>query len=217
MPLRALLESNTSLYDIAARAPGAIPISGRGPAYVAPINGERWLVRHYRRGGAVAALLRDRYLALGNRALHELRVGTAARAAGIPTPEVIAAIRYPAGMFARYDIAVAFIDHAKDLAALLFDQDQVPDVQLTKAAVLIHAMIERGLVHADLNLKNILVAPDRAYILDLDRCKLTDGVSQSEANRMRKRLLRSLEKWQRQTGRFVHDRHRRTLEEAFHV
>lgn len=165
----------------------------------------------------MASLLGDRYIAYGKRALHELRVSVAARTAGIATPEIIAAICYPAGIFSRYDIAVAFIEHSHDLAALLFDHDEVPDVQVIKAAVLIHSMIERGLVHADLNLKNILVAPDRAYILDLDRCKLTDGVSQTEANRMRRRLLRSLEKWQTKTGRFVHDRHRRIIEEAFYV
>lgn len=215
--MRTLLEKNATLFDAAAAASGAIPVAGRGTAYVVRIEPDAWLVRHYRRGGAIAGLLGDRYFPLNDRALHELHVSVAARAAGIATPEVVAAVKYGARVFSRFDIAVAYVEHTRDLADVLFGRDQVPDQEVLRAAQLIHGMIRGGLVHADLNLKNILVAPDRAYVIDLDRCRMVSGVSQSEAKRMRRRLLRSLEKWQSRTGRFVNDRHRRMLEESFYV
>jgi hypothetical protein len=216
--LRTLLAGQTTLYDAAARQPEAQPISGRGTAWAIQPGGEYWLVRHYRRGGMVASVLNDRYAAYGgDRALHELHVSTAARARGIPTPQVVAALAYPGPVFSRFDIAVEFIDHARDLAQLLFEDRIVSAEDIARAADAIRTGVSMGLVHPDLNLKNILVTPAGAWILDLDRGTLTDGVSRSAANRMRKRFKRSLSKWESQTGRMVSDEHHRTLEAAFDV
>ena len=76
-------------------------------------------------------------------------------------------------------------------------------------------MLRAGLVHRDLNLKNILIAPDRAYILDLDRCKVEEGVAAAKAQVMRDRLLRSLEKWEGTSGRSAPPQVRARLSEAF--
>lgn len=176
-----------------------------------------WLVRHYHRGGSVARVLHDRYFAVGDRARHELGIGIAARVAGIPTPEVVAAVTYRAGIFSRYDIAFAYLEGARDLAAVLFGGGTPADADVIKATTLISIMMERGLVHADLNLKNVLIASQRAYIIDLDRCRLASRVRRGDAKRMRERFIRSLEKWQKRAGIRINEDHRSALEDAFSV
>lgn len=165
----------------------------------------------------VAHVLGDRYAAGGNRALDELKVSVVARARGIPTPEVVTAICYRSRMFTRFDIAVCFIDHSRDLAQLLFEERVVAPEEIAKAASLITTMIRGGLLHADLNLKNILIGPDRAYVLDLDRCKVVEEATAHDVDVMRRRFARSMEKWESKTGRVVSDDHHKTLEAAFHV
>jgi tRNA A-37 threonylcarbamoyl transferase component Bud32 len=217
--LRTLLTGHQTLYDAAAAAPDAQPISGRGIAWAIKPAGEYWLVRHYRRGGVIAPVLKDRYAAFaGNRAMNELRVSIEAQARGIPTPEVVAAATYPGPLFTRFDIAVDFIDRARDLAQLLFEDRIVAADDIARAAAAIRTSLHYGLVHSDLNLKNILVTKSSAYVLDLDCCTLENGVaSQVSAQRVKKRFLRSLMKWESQTGRVVSDEHHRTLEAAFRV
>ena len=210
--------SQATLYETAARTPGANPIEGRGAAFAITTADGAWLVRHYRRGGAVARVLDDEYPRTGvPRVFRELNVSIAARAAGIPTPEVVAAVVYANGAFVRYDIAVVFIPDAFDLAAILFGEAAVEvDREITKAASLIRVVCERGLIHADLNLKNILLAPNGAYVVDLDRCRMA-GPSRSAVAAMRSRFLRSLEKWQKRTGKTVSPEWRQLLEDAFRV
>jgi 3-deoxy-D-manno-octulosonic acid kinase len=208
-----------TLYAAAAALPDAQPVLGRGTAYAIRIHDHAWLVRHYRRGGALARLLGDRYARFASgRALRELNVSAAARRAGIPTPEVVAAVTYPAGAFARFDIAVTWIDDALDLAAVLFAESRRDiDAEIAKAATLIRTLCERGLQHADLNLKNILTEPGGAYVVDLDRCRMITGGHERNAVAMRQRFIRSLEKWEAHTGKEVATSHLRTLTEAFRV
>ena len=214
--VRELLEEYPTLYDAAAADPDAKPISGRGLAYAIRLDRDPWLVRHYRRGGMIARVLNDRYAPTGNRAVDELKASIVARARGIPTPEVVAAICYPTPLYARFDIAVQFIDHSRDLAQLLFEDRVVSARDIGKAAALIRTMIQGGLLHADLNLKNILIAPDRAYVLDLDRCTVVEEATRHGTEVMRKRFVRSLAKWESKSGRVVSEAHHKALEAAFH-
>jgi hypothetical protein len=120
-------------------------------------------------------------------------------------------------VFRRFDIATAYIPSTRDLAAVLFGDDDVPGRALRDTVKLIRDMLRAGLVHNDLNLKNILIAPDRAYILDLDRCRVEEGVSAGTAQLMRGRLLRSLAKWEQRLGRSAPAGVREQLGEAFRV
>jgi 3-deoxy-D-manno-octulosonic acid kinase len=217
--VRDLITKSGTLYAAVAALPGAQPVAGRGTAYAIRTRDGAWLVRHYRRGGALAWLLNDRYLRVARgRAVRELNVSAAARAVGIPTPEVVAAVTYTSATFARFDIAVTWIDDAVDLAGLLFARTgRDIDVEIAKAAALIQTLCERGLQHADLNLKNILLAPGGAYVVDLDRCRLISTRLERNAAAMRQRFVRSLEKWEVRTGLKVATPHLRTLTRAFRV
>jgi 3-deoxy-D-manno-octulosonic acid kinase len=211
-----LVQQHGTLFEAASRLPRLGELQGRGPAIVAEIAGRACVVRHYRRGGAVANLLGDRYARLAqNRVLRELQVSESARARGVATPVVACAAWYTHGLFRRFDIATTFIPGSRDLADVLFSDEPVPERSMRATVKLIRDMLRAGLVHNDLNLKNILVAPDRAYILDLDRCRIEEGVSAAASEVMRERLLRSLNKWERLTGRSAPAAARRQLAEAF--
>jgi len=120
-PVRSAVARAGSLFSWAVTVPGAQRLEGRGPAYRVRLDGGDWLVRHYRRGGAVAVHLGDRYVRAGTpRPFRETEVSRAARARGIATPGVVAAVVYPAGIFYRGDIAVEFIPRSRTLADALF-------------------------------------------------------------------------------------------------
>jgi hypothetical protein len=95
------LRSDATLLDWAAQEPARSEMRGRGNVYVvpAPAQGpdgrDRWVVRHYHRGGAMAAHMEDRYLRLGRlRPWRELAAVAEARARGVPTPAVVCGAAY---------------------------------------------------------------------------------------------------------------------------
>ena len=229
--LEEWLERGGTLFDAAAADPRGERLEGRGIVHVVPgHDGDRWVVRHYRRGGAVASLLGDCYLRLGrSRPVQELEAAHALRAQEIPTPKVVAAAWYPNGLFYRADLVTRFIPDSSDLAAILFQQESsgaftgpgseeaaggkpgnVAETGFALAAVeaagrLIRRAQDVGLRHPDLNLKNILItgADDEvsAYIVDLDRARVKAPVGQFWRRRMVRRFWRSARKFERRTGR----------------
>jgi 3-deoxy-D-manno-octulosonic acid kinase len=185
----SLLHCHTTLYDAAAARPDAQAFAGRGAAYRMTIAGTDVVVRHYRRGGAVARVLHDEYLRLGEpRPLRELHASISARARGVDTPEVVAAIAYLAGPLYRADLATRFVPGSRDLATVTFgkgldglanDRTREREDEEARAAAwhaagsLVRTAFDAGVEHADLNLRNILISPPagapRALLLDLDR------------------------------------------------
>lgn len=203
------LSGTGSLFHFAARHPAASRLDGRGPAYAIPAADGRWVVRHFRRGGA-ARWLGDRYLALGMpRPVAELLASDTARRRGVDTPEVQAVLIHPAGAFYRADIATAHVPSSTDLAQVLFGAtaaEAEDRVQACAAAGrLLRVLTERGILHADLNVKNVLLGrttrPPRPYLLDLDRCQLVSCVSDRQRAAMLRRFWRSVRKWEARTGR----------------
>lgn len=198
-----------SLFRFAASHAEASRLEGRGPVYAIPAAGGRWVVRHSRRGGAIARWLDDRYLAVGvPRPVAELLTSDAARRRGVDTPEIQAVLVYSTGAFYRADIATAHIPDSTDLAGVLFGDEAAIEVRTEAceaAGRLIRDMTERGIVHADLNVKNILLSrasrPPRPYVLDLDRCQVVARVSGRQRDAMLRRFWRSVRKWEARTAR----------------
>lgn len=210
----ALVKQHGTLYEAALHLPRLGELQGRGLALVVELGGRVCVVRHFQRGGAVMKAVGDRYLRTTNRALSELKASEAARARGVATPVVVAVAWYSEGIFRRFDIATSFIAGSRDLATDLFDPARsARAVHFTSA--LINKLLTAGLLHRDLNLKNVLIGRDRAYVLDLDRCRVLDRVTDAQRSAMRARFLRSLEKWEEKTGTPVSKETRRALSEAF--
>src|SRR5690606_19534813 len=90
---------------------------GRATAWgaVLPGGGIPVVVRHAQHGGLLRAITGDRFLAQG-RAAHELAVSERLRAEGVPTPELVAYVVYPAGpLFSRIDVATRRLPAGDDL------------------------------------------------------------------------------------------------------
>ncbi|HEX6587782.1 MAG TPA: lipopolysaccharide kinase InaA family protein [Longimicrobiales bacterium] len=225
--VRHALEQSGTLFDYAATRPGAVELAGRGVAYhiAAPASytGERWVVRHYRRGGFIARFLHDRYVDAGTRRpLRELIASARARERGVATPEVVAAIVHPVGGWYRGDIATRYLPESRDLAARLFDDDEVERRRdaMRLAGALMRRAHEAGVVHNDLNLKNILIAGDgdgaRAWLLDLDRAVvMRDAAAKFERDLMLRRFARSLRKFERLRRRKLNDGERDAFAHAY--
>lgn len=205
---QALSEAPT-LFDHAAKLPGAEALAGRGPVYAVPVGAGWWVVRHQRRGGTVARWLGDRYLRLGPlRPIRELQASIEVRRRGIGTPRVVAVAIYPAGPFYRADVASERVPEAVDLVHVLFESDQTGEdrvIACEAAGSLLRRLAERGIRHPDLNAKNILLEwaerPPRAHVLDLDGSRFVAPSSSWHRARMRNRLARSLRKWEAKSGR----------------
>jgi 3-deoxy-D-manno-octulosonic acid kinase len=178
----AIAEAGT-LYGWAASRPDAQRFTGRGSAYGVTTAEGAWVVRHFRRGGVVARVLHDRYLRLGTpRPLRELQASTRARQRGVATPEVIAAVTYRAGPLYRGDLATRLIPDSFDLAEAVLGARRL-DADRRAAAwraagALLRTAFDAGVVHADLNLRNILIQSGgdgvRAHLIDLDRAEVRD-------------------------------------------
>lgn len=223
--LRQAVRGTGTLFEWAAGRDGAHALAGRGVTWRIPAPSrdgaaaagagagaadepERWVVRHYRRGGFVARLVEDRYLDIGRRRpVRELRASAGAREHGIDTPEVIGFALYPAGVWYRADIITRYVPGSRDLADVLFGEERAEAALRRRAmgvagTALAHAH-RQGLVHNDLNAKNLLLMDlngerPRAWILDLDRATIArDGVARFERNAMLRRFARSLRKWEK--------------------
>jgi 3-deoxy-D-manno-octulosonic acid kinase len=206
--LADVLTSGASIHSWAGTHPERRELAGRGRTWAvpAPAHGpggaHGWVVRHYRRGGAVARWLHDRYLATGTpRPVAELRSSLEASRRGIPTPAVVAGALYPAGAFYRADLVTEEIAGGVDLAEILFaDRTKAMDplLALAAAGALVRRLAETGVRHADLNARNVVLEPrtdgPRAWLVDLDRCRFTAGADRQAGVAMRSRLERSLRK-----------------------
>jgi 3-deoxy-D-manno-octulosonic acid kinase len=196
-----------------ADAAGAVVLArGRGAVHAvpAPLTGpdgrDRWVVRRYRRGGW-AAPLGDRYVARGaTRPLRELGASVAARARGVRTPAVVAGAAYRAGAVYRADLVTEEIADVRSLADLLRDSadDDVDEGLLRRTGRAVGALEGARIVHADASAGNFLLGGEGpAWVVDLDRCTILPQGARRPAERMRRRLERSLRKICAERGRLV--------------
>lgn len=193
--------------DLLLRSIAAQPApSGRGAVPCLPVHGfpgERMMVRRYLRGGLLRFANRDLYLD-SQRSFRELAVTVAAGRSGIPTVEILAAVSIrAAGPWYRCFLFSKELPGCSDLPAYLLRQAGAATFAADKRAVLeraaraVRLMHDRGFFHADLNMKNILVAeaaPGNLYIIDWDKShrfeKLSDDQRRANAVRFCRSLLK---------------------------
>jgi len=201
--VRSVLATGRTLHAWAGSQLGARSHGGRGTVYAvdAPAPGpdgrHRWAARHYRRGGALAGILDDRYLRVGRpRPFRELALSVEARSRGVSTPAVVAGAAYADGIFYRCDLLTELVAGARPLADLLADPaGGASDGTLLAATVdAIRSLSDAGVYHVDLNAHNVLLQDGvgRAWVVDLDRARLLDRPARGAGARMRDRLVRSL-------------------------
>ena len=206
--LTSLVETHGTLYDWAARQPQPRALKGRAPVYVAalPSKRETVVVRHAWHGGLLAPITGDRFWR-PSRAPIEMERSTRLIAAGIPTAVVLGYARYDAGPgLCHVDVVTRFVPDAFDLGVVL--AGLAPQCTRDDALAATHALLVRlakvGVIHPDLNVKNVLLARDadgvlRARMIDVDTIQWDEHrphVTTMHANVAR--LTRSMRKWRRQ-------------------
>jgi 3-deoxy-D-manno-octulosonic acid kinase len=190
---------------------------GRGTAWFLSVQNHDWVLRHYRRGGLISGLSRDRYWwrgEEGTRSFAEWQLTYQLHRAGLPVPAPIAARYRKHGFGYRGDIITERLADVWSLAQAL---DAAPLSLLTWIAIgrCLRRFHELGVCHADLNAHNVLIgrdvnshseeSPERVYLIDFDRGSLRKPGFWQDANLVR--LRRSLEKitWGQPAERFTED------------
>ncbi len=208
---------DAAIFDPAHwQARGALETTrgGRGTvAFVRTNEGQRWVLRHYRRGGLIAHVTDDLYLWSGadrTRAFREWRLLRQLRAWGLPVPRPIAAHYRRHGPCYRADLLTAELPVRLTLAQAL-QVGPLSRETWREIGRCIGALHARGVQHADLNAHNVLLGEASAvYVLDFDRgrirargdweqsvlarlqrslCKVTQGLPEDRFNDSQWQLL----------------------------
>jgi 3-deoxy-D-manno-octulosonic acid kinase len=168
---------------------------GRGSAWFVGSAAHSWVLRHYRRGGFMARISRDRYWWSGEdrvRAFTEWRLLAWLSERGLSVPKPVAAFYRREGFTYRCDLITERISEAQPLSeALKAGALAAPRWRAIGAAV---AHLHRqGVDHADLNAHNLLLdASGTVSVIDFDRGRLRAPGAWTSKNLAR--LERSLKK-----------------------
>jgi 3-deoxy-D-manno-octulosonic acid kinase len=152
----------------------ALETSGRGEVLIVAKGSERWVLRHYRRGGMVARFIDDHYLWLGAdraRAFREWRLLRKLRAAGLPVPNPVAAHLYRTGVIYTADIITSYLPDTRKLSWFIA-QGKVPPGCWRRVGAMIRAVHDHGVDHPDLTAHNILLdEAGNEFLVDFDNAR----------------------------------------------
>lgn len=168
---------------------------GRGGVAIIATPAGECVLRHYRRGGLVAALMGDRYLWTGanrTRPFAEFRLLAEIARLGLPGPAVVAARYCRGNLFYSADLITRRIAHAQTLAECLAT-GRLDGELAEEVGALVARFHRAGIWHADLNAHNVLVTSDELYLIDFDRGRLrtpANAWQQANLQRLRRSLLK---------------------------
>ena len=153
-------------------------------------EGQRMVLRRYLHGGLLRAVTRDLY-ALGSRSFRELALTEEIRSAGIPTIRPIGAVHqsfiFP---FYRAYLLTLEVPGARNLIQFFQDIGSHPvgEVLALKRKIiraagrLVRQFHDSGFFHADLQLRNLLIADHHVLLIDFDRSCAHAEPSRKNAN-----------------------------------
>jgi 3-deoxy-D-manno-octulosonic acid kinase len=168
---------------------------GRGTtSFLRTTSGRRYALRHYRRGGMMAPVMRDRFGWAGEertRPFAEYALTYRLHRAGLPVPAPVAARYRRAGSLYTGDIITERLTTLGSLAQCL-RAGALSLVSWIAIGRCIRRFHDVGVCHADLNAHNVLLSDEKVYLIDFDRCRLRAPGWWRDDNLVR--LRRSLEK-----------------------
>lgn len=180
-------------------------LSGRKPLFEMECGGESFVMRRFHHGGLLRWITRERFLH-PERPFAELIASDALRKSGVPTPRVVAArARILGGIGWGLDVITRRVTDAEDLGAVLdaIRRGEVPLADRFALARALGTLVRRlhrvGLLHADLQVKNVLVEwtdgengrEPVLWVLDLDGSFFVANPTKAERRRNLRRLYRS--------------------------
>jgi 3-deoxy-D-manno-octulosonic acid kinase len=168
---------------------------GRGTVHFILHGGTRLVLRHYRRGGLIARVSKDRYFWRGEqqtRSFSEWQLTYHLHRAGLPVPAPVAARYKHDGLSYTADLITERIANSESLAQRLGTRSLSILVWIAIGRT-IRSFHDLGVCHADLNAHNILLTLEGGvYLIDFDRGRLMKPGLWCDSNLVR--LRRSLEK-----------------------
>lgn len=154
------------------------------------------VLKRYLRGGQMARWNRDLYLYLGtghSRPFREFRLLAWMYQQQLPVPAPIAALVERHGLLYRGALITAMLPETPSLAESL-QTDNVDSVVWRSVGRCIRRFHDAGVMHADLNVNNILVDGSRqVYLVDFDksyRRKSGDHWKQANLYRLKRSLIK---------------------------
>ena len=176
--------------------------TGRSPVLILDRGDESWVLRHYRRGGAVARFVDDHYVFTGlnrTRAFREWHLLRRLERWNLPAPVAIAACVVRSAWLYQADIITRYLPDTRALSALL-KQERVADVTWRRIGLMLRRFHDHGVDHPDLTAHNILVdAHGAVFLVDFDNAFLRQAGGRW-AQRGLARFERSLRKVALETG-----------------
>lgn len=162
----------------AARGRRGASAPGRGRAWMVDSDAGAAVLRPYLRGGWPRHLSRDRYLFTGyarSRPVREFHVLADLQRLALPAPAPLAALCRRHGPWYTGALLMSRIEAAATLADRLGAR-YADDVLWARVGACIRRFHDAGAWHADLNVRNVLLADDGAVsLIDFDRARLTPG------------------------------------------
>jgi 3-deoxy-D-manno-octulosonic acid kinase len=169
---------------------------GRGTTQYVALGAHHCVLRHYRRGGAVAKLFVDQYLWTGlenTRAWREWHLLKMLTEMNLPAPTPAAARVVKNFLFYTADIITIRIANAKSLAEIL-RKSHIPAELWQEIGHTVKRFHNHGVYHADLNAHNIMVDDQsRVYLIDFDKGEIREPSGNWQQANL-ERLKRSLYK-----------------------
>ena len=170
---------------------------GRGHAVFFQNDGLDLVLKHYQRGGRMAALLGDRYIGADcnrSRSFREWRLLTQMRELELPVPTPVAASCVRHGMFYRTDLITLKLNNVVTLADYLL-KGECDEAGWAAVGSCIRRFHDASVYHADLNARNILFdsASNSVYLIDFDKGSmryLGDSWKASNLARLHRSLLK---------------------------
>jgi 3-deoxy-D-manno-octulosonic acid kinase len=168
---------------------------GRGTVHFVRHGSAAMVLRHYRRGGLMSRVSKDRYFWRGEpmtRSFSEWQLTYHLHRAGLPVPAPVAARYRHDGLTYTADLITERILNSEPLAERLRARS-LSIVGWIAIGRCIRSFHNLGVCHADLNAHNILLTGDGAvFLIDFDRGRLMKPGLWCDSNLVR--LRRSLEK-----------------------
>ncbi len=179
---------------------------GRGKTCFFDYNNQKWVLRHFLRGGIIAALLKDFYLGFSvksTRSWKEWHLLCTLYMQGLPVPRPVAArVNMVFGGY-RADLITAHIPDTIPLSDLLQRKALQQEVWFS-IGLCLRRFHDFGVYHSDLNANNILLDQEgKTYLIDFDKCKLRSSTWWKDSTLSR--LHRSLIKFRKKSTRFFFD------------
>ena len=182
---------------------------GMGRARVVYFSqGEKsFVLKHYYRGGAVASILKDRYLGFSiikSRAFREFRLLKKMKEIGLPVPIAVAAHIRKGLLFYRADLITEELKQAETLSDTL-SGSVLNEESWQRIGNCIKRFHQHDIYHADLNARNILLTESHeVFLIDFDNSYIRMGSSSWKMVNL-SRLKRSLLKFKNNTDGFNFD------------